>query len=164
VLFGGLALAQLLSSAVETGTTDAPHPPRVFDPARYVPDAADRAAGDRLVELLRAADGDVLVPLHGYLPRMAGKAPGAHAMAVLDVKRSGEPDLWARLEKAFFDSARDREADVVVLDSNLADFAPLVVPGYVVEIEKLFAEGDDAFLPVVGLQARPMTVFRRRSR
>ncbi|MBK8976010.1 MAG: glycosyltransferase family 39 protein [Planctomycetes bacterium] len=157
---GVLLLVQLAITWVEFGNESDPHPPRLFRPARYVPTATDRAAGERLVALLRDADGDVLVPLHGYLPRLAGKPPGAHAMALIDIQRSGEPELWARLEKQFFDSARDRRADLVVLDEGIEHFGRLVVPGYRVE-GLLFEPGERTFLPVVGLPTRPNVRFRR---
>src|SRR5690606_3277213 len=78
----------------------------VYDPRRWLPTDADRAVGERLVAMLRAADGPVLVPFHGYLPRMAGKAGGAHVMALIDIERGGDRRLWERLEAEFVESAR----------------------------------------------------------
>ena len=155
-----LVVLQLAGAWVEFGTTDDPHRPRLFQPARYVPDAADRAAGERLVAILREADGEVLVPFHGYLPRMAGKRGSAHAMALLDVQRSGAPELAARLVAEFHESARARDAAVVVLEDNLGP-VELVHPGYRF-VERIVASDEPTFYPKVGLASRPVVVFRRK--
>ena len=104
-----------------------------FDPRGHVPSEADRAAGAELVALLRSVDGDVLVPFHGHLERMAGKTSTAHFMAVLDLpsesKRFDAPAFVA----AYLDSARTREAELVVLDTNVSreeEVSRFVVPGF----------------------------------
>jgi hypothetical protein len=162
-----LLAAQLALLAVDFEDRDQRHPPRLIDPIRYLPTAADRAAGERIVAMLRAAEGEVLVPWHGYLARMAGKRSSAHLMAVIDLEaeRSGEPELWTQLHRAFLDSARTRGADLVLLDEDLGlpkyRVAELVYPGYAVE-GTLFGPGDpETFMPVVGLRTRPTTICRR---
>lgn len=142
----------------------------IYDPRPYVPTAEDRAVGDRLVQMLREAEGEVVVPLHGHLARRAGKAPTAHAMAVLDVVRAREPGLSAELERRFWGLLRDRNVALVVLDDNITEFVrtpdrpdrgfELVELGYT-DVTDLVPEGR-AFQPVVGLQSRPRYVFRRR--
>lgn len=52
-----------------------------YDPAAQIPDEADRLAGDRVVERLRAVEGDVLVPVSGYLGARAGKCGWAPGLA-----------------------------------------------------------------------------------
>ena len=44
-----------------------------FDPRRFIPTAADREAGQRLLDRLRATPGEVLVPFHPFYARLAGK-------------------------------------------------------------------------------------------
>jgi hypothetical protein len=54
----------------------------VYSPAALVPTAADRAAGDEIVRRLSAVPGEVFLPHHGYLARLAGKQEGAHTLAM----------------------------------------------------------------------------------
>lgn len=133
----------------------------VYDPRPYVPTAADEDAGDRLVRILRETEGEVMVPLHGYLPKLAGKRGSAHAMAMLDVVRGAEPDLAQRLEQEYWDSGRTRGVELIVLDDNCGEFARLVVPGYRSDGPLFPPRPDRTFVPVVGLAARPQYLFRR---
>ena len=56
-----------------------------YDPRPYAPGPQDLEDGQRLLEEVRSQPGDVLVPAHGYLARMAGKQSFAHEMALLDL-------------------------------------------------------------------------------
>ena len=124
-----------------------------------MPTDGDREAGERIVAMLREANGDVLVPWHGYLPRMAGKRGGAHLMALIDLEteRSGRPEVWEALHAEFLESARTRDAALVLLDADLGEakyrLGSLVYPGYAVEPKPLFS-GDserDMFQPVLDI-------------
>lgn len=53
-----------------------------YNPARLVPDAEDKAAGYELIRRIESYPGDVLVPYHGYLARMAGKSGYAPGLAL----------------------------------------------------------------------------------
>jgi hypothetical protein len=55
----------------------------------YVPTAAERAAGDALLERLRAAPGDVLIPFHPFYAHLVGKRTFLHRMGVWDIARAG---------------------------------------------------------------------------
>lgn len=156
-----VVLAQLAFFAIKFGNSDQPREPGLLDIAEYLPSAADRAAGERLVQLLREADGDVIVPFHGYLPRLAGKRGGAHAMAIIDIRGSDDAALAQRVVREFWDSARTRRAGLVVLDENLDGMGDLIVPGYRFE-GRLVPEGDArTFMPPIGLKTRPILLFRR---
>jgi len=54
-------------------------------PAKYMPTTADVAAGDRLIERLRALDGEVWMPSHPWYLVLAGKQPHVHRMGIKDV-------------------------------------------------------------------------------
>ena len=56
-----------------------------WEPARFVPTAADVAAGDRLIARIHAIDGDVWMPSHPWYLHLAGKPPYVHRMGVKDV-------------------------------------------------------------------------------
>lgn len=75
-----------------------------WQPRRFVPRAADVEAGHRLIERIRAIEGEVFMPFHPWYPRLAGKPVFTHRMGVMDVsyahpdkrrgKRPGEPPPW----------------------------------------------------------------------
>ena len=55
------------------------------------PTAADRNAGDRMVEALRDKEGPVLAPFAAWLPTYAGHPPSLHYMGVWDLDYKGGP-------------------------------------------------------------------------
>jgi hypothetical protein len=126
----------------------------LYAPMRYVPTMADREAGDRLVERIRATPGEVWVTAHPYLASMAGKRAYAHEMAIMEVlladldRRQG---FYASLDTAM----RQRRFSALVLDQ------PLPVPGhsesmldnYVAQPAPVLP--DTVFTPVAGFATRP---------
>jgi len=62
-----------------------------FEPERYLPTAADVAAGDRFVEALRECEGPVLSPYNPWLPVLAGHAPSFHLIALWDIDHKSGP-------------------------------------------------------------------------
>ena len=56
-----------------------------WQPQRFIPTAADVAAGGRLIERLESIDGDVWMPSHPWYLVLAGKEPHVHRMGVKDV-------------------------------------------------------------------------------
>lgn len=56
-----------------------------WEPAEYIPTAASSAAGERLVERLRAVEGDVFVPFFPWYAHLAGKGMTLHRMNITDV-------------------------------------------------------------------------------
>ncbi len=60
-------------------------------PTTYAPTDADVAAGDAVVEQLRAIDGPVLAPWQPWMPVAAGKAPSIALIALWDLDHVGGP-------------------------------------------------------------------------
>jgi hypothetical protein len=56
-----------------------------WQPQRFMPTAADVAAGDRLIEHVRRIEGPVWIPSHPWYAVLAGKAPHVHRMGIKDV-------------------------------------------------------------------------------
>jgi len=56
-----------------------------WEPARFIPTAADVAAGDRLIRRIRGLDGDVWIPSHPWYAKLADKTPHVHRMGIKDV-------------------------------------------------------------------------------
>jgi len=56
-----------------------------WQPQRFIPTAADVAAGGRLIERLKSIDGDLWMPSHPWYLVLAGKSPHVHRMGIKDV-------------------------------------------------------------------------------
>lgn len=78
VLRESLVLGLLLASLIPQGVR--------LRPQAHVPSAEDRAAGDRVIALLREAPGEVLIPFHPFYAHLAGKRTYLHRMGVWDVR------------------------------------------------------------------------------
>src|SRR5690606_8310368 len=89
-----------------------------FDPTPHLPTPRDVAAGDAVVAALRAVEGEVYAPMHGELPRLAGKRSFAHDSLLLSLLESADPSappaVWRDLEEAL----RRRRFAAVLLDSH----------------------------------------------
>lgn len=127
----------------------------VYDPRARTPTAADARAGDRLVETLRAVDGDVLIPHHGYLAALAGKATFVQAMPVEAMIELGDPGVFAAFQDSLATAIRGGRFAAIVLDA----------PWHIEDIERryelrgpVFAE-EEVFWPVTGVPTRPELLY-----
>jgi hypothetical protein len=84
-----------------------------YDPRPLAPTRADREAGARLIEQLRATDGDVLVPFHPFYAHLAGKETFVHQMGLLDVAHAGLQPV------GLADAIRRKRFKLVVLDDKI---------------------------------------------
>jgi len=124
--------------------------------ARLVPSADDRAAGEGLVAELAAVEGEVFVPYHPHLARRAGKRPGVHAMAVVDLLKSRERDVAGRFVAELRDALEARRWAVIVLDDrSWEEDLPELGASYRVERELFRGEPPERFVPVTGAPWRP---------
>ncbi|MEZ4240301.1 MAG: hypothetical protein R3F59_29940 [Myxococcota bacterium] len=76
---------------------------RLLEVDDVLPSAEDRAAGEAVVERLRACpDGPILSPYAAWLPVQAGRAPSPHLIAIWDIRYPDGPffDGIARLTEA----------------------------------------------------------------
>ena len=124
----------------------------LYAPARYVPDARDIAAGRRLVERIAAEPGDVLIPNHGYLGRMAGKPGQLHAMALSNAVHGERHGHALRVMQEFDSSVVAGRYSMLVLDES-SPHARDSLPGYGPPVE-LFTNRD-VFQTRVGTRTRP---------
>ncbi len=96
-----------------------------WQPKRWIPTAADRAAGDALIERIAGIEGEVYVPAHPWYAVLAGKRPFVHRMGVLDVgyrppasaKKKPLP-ARARVVAGLEDSLRRRRFAAVIMDDR----------------------------------------------
>ena len=114
----GVALAAALAAQLAT---------QHWSPKKLIPTAADRQAGDRLVERLRVIDGEVLMPYHPWYAVLAGKQPFVHRMGILDVTYASPPSAnkrslpaQARHVKGLGEAISARRFAAIVLDKDAA--------------------------------------------
>lgn len=123
-----------------------------YDPRRFVPSAADRAAGDRLVERLKKIDGEVFIPHHGYLARLAGKRAYAHTLAMdnlyLDDTGPARRDLEAEMRQAL----AEKRFGAVIMESD-GRYGVAILNSY--EAREALFDSPDVFWPVCGGRLRP---------
>jgi hypothetical protein len=128
----------------------------LYDPFRQIPPAADRAAGEALVENIAAAEGDVLVPCHDYLARRAGKEAHFHEMSFMAVAKSGDDSTAARLRQQLHAAIAETRWEWVILDTRDWLFEQIEV-AYEPRYDPF--RSDSAFWPVTGMRRRPEAVF-----
>ena len=127
----------------------------IFDPRDHLPTAADRQAGDELLTRLRATEGQVWAPHHGWLAVAAGGAASAHSMAIEDVLRGGDARVAEMLEREIQHDIESGRWSLILLD----------VPHYETEIQTRYRPAGSAFADssvfwtVTGLRTRPELVY-----
>jgi hypothetical protein len=132
----------------------------VYNPLRFIPTPEMRAAGDRLVERIASIDGPVLVLLHPYYARLAGKEPGAQIAALWHARwRGRDPlpdDLIDRLQRGYYAA--------IVSDETLFETDPplrALIEAHYTRSEIL---ADAESPPVLaGMFARPRVVYVPRN-
>ncbi|HEY3354423.1 MAG TPA: hypothetical protein VGQ83_14320 [Polyangia bacterium] len=84
-----------------------------YDPRPYLPTAASRANGARLIARLKAAPGPVFIPDHPFYAVLAGKPAHFHRMGLWDVRRAG-----LGLPRGLAESIAQQRWALVVMDSR----------------------------------------------
>ena len=140
-----LPLAVMLQAGLMLGVTLS---------AKRVPDAGDRAAGTRLVQLIERFPGEVLVPYHPLYATAAGKTCFAHDMAVTDVLRAGLPPVSDMLESELMLAFEERRFDAIVLDEPWFFTERLELCYRIVPFPPVYP-AEETLLPVTGMRTRP---------
>ncbi len=128
-----------------------------YNPLTQIPSKADRAAGDRLIQLIESFDGEVFVPYHGHLPTLAGKQIYAHAMAISDVLSSKDKSVRAILTDDLREVFRDHYFAAIILDEPW--MMEEIKPSYY--YQGTVFSSDDVFWPVTGMDVRPELIYLR---
>jgi hypothetical protein len=123
-----------------------------YDPRKHIPTTADRAAGDRVVARLREIPGDVFVPHHGYLARLAGKREYAHTLAMDNVFLDDEGPARRDLEAELLRALAEKRFAAVLLESD-GRYGPAILNSY--EMRGALFESENVFWPVTGGALRP---------
>ncbi len=129
--------------------------------ANFLPTKADVEAGNKILEIIDAADGPVMVSSHGYWQYKVGKETNAHFMASYDLLRSDadhpavkiiSDSTIARIENQYYHT--------IIQDNDY--FVGQVRQHYDLVME-LEYDGD-AFIPESGAKLRPLKVYVRKPR
>ena len=134
-------------------------------PRGYLPTEADRVAGRALADRVARIDGDVLMPVQGYLAGRAGKRVYAHQMPVSDYAKSGLPDA-GRLRESYEEAIRARRFAAIV-DSNTAFLRGYLSEGLLEEHYQLrgwLFEDANVLVPISGAGIRAGTLWTPRER
>jgi hypothetical protein len=120
-----------------------------------VPTAEDRAAGDRLIERLRAAPGEVFIPFHPFYGHLAGKKTWLHRMGVMDIWRAGMGS-----PQGLYQATREHRWSMAVFDDKIGG-TWFTFPGFLQEYEEVTPQIGP---PVVsGSPTQPRQVFVPRT-
>jgi len=139
-----------------------------WQPGRFIPSDADRAAGDALIEHLRSVDGDVFVPYHPWYAVMAGKPLHTHRMGLIDVgygKRMSREQREAWRPRGVREAFQTQRFAEIILDNRpvgaelpglngsyrMDDFLPA-------ELSPRVYSGADVMPRSVWVPARPLPV------
>jgi hypothetical protein len=127
-----------------------------YNPFQEIPSLQDRLTGDRIVETLARAPGDVYVPDHPYLAERAGKGGLAHRAALADILRI-EDERAREFEQQLAREFEERRFVAALIDNSQS--LPMLGDDFE-KADDLIR--DDSFWPVVGMKTRPEFLFLRR--
>ena len=131
-----------------------------YDPRAQLPGADDLVAGEALVADLRAVEGEVWIPDHGYLAARAGKQALAHGMTLIDLLNSGERESAQKVADELGRALEGRRFAAIVLDQDWGGDLPLLAQNYT--RRELSYVDARTFVPVTGDPRRPRYWYARR--
>jgi hypothetical protein len=130
----------------------------LYKPWQQVPSARDIKAGEQIVESLRRVPGEVWIPSHPYLARMAGKHGHTHQLAMVDVMRPGQTPEYHLLADSLRTALREHRYAAVVLDGE-GWYKDETEPYYELKARMYSEKEPDLFWPVTGFHTRPDFVW-----
>jgi 4-amino-4-deoxy-L-arabinose transferase-like glycosyltransferase len=126
----------------------------IYNPANAIPTKQDEAGGRKFIETLKNINGEVFVPCHSYIPRLAGKKSYAHAVVIHDLFIS--KSHWKEKVKRGLDSALSHHRFAAVIMNP-----EWHLPGldkYYYKADKIFPDNDNSFYTVIG-KTRPDDIW-----
>jgi hypothetical protein len=129
----------------------------IYNPLHQIPSAAEEAQQRYFLQYVVEIPGEVYIPYHGYISRLAGKSSFAHQSAVWDVLR-GDPQNAGTLalKESLAHAIESKEFRAIILDgdwnylSNLDRFYQRKPEGFPQEV---------AFKDRVGWPVSPTDIF-----
>ncbi|MCP4674976.1 MAG: hypothetical protein GY854_05615 [Deltaproteobacteria bacterium] len=132
-----------------------------YNPSDQIPSEEDKTAGEALVKRISKIEGDVLIPRHGYLSRMAGKKGCAHEMAMNDVLRGGVKESGAGIKGQILTALEEQKFGAIIVNYN---WLTEDIKRYYRKAPGRIFESEDVFWPVTGLRTRPEHLYLPQSK
>lgn len=149
-----------------------------WEPAKYIPTAAASEAGDRLLERIRATEGEVFVPFFPWYAHLAGKEMTLHRMNITDVtqltprkcppleqqqaegKKCEELPEGGDRVAGIDEKVRSKAYELIIYDKNprSASFYPGLKAGY--RIAQMLPD-DEYPVPVTAYQPKGLAIWKR---
>lgn len=129
-----------------------------WDAKSFIPTEADRRAGDRIVSILKEADGPIFAPHSPWLAVQAGHPPTAHLIAIWDIDHKGGP-LESSMKGIRKDISTHRWGTICSADRKL-DFG--IKKNYR-SSQTIRPAGRD-FMPKIGWKVRPSYLLQPKER
>ena len=127
----------------------------VWSPDRYTTTDRDREAGDELVRVLSAEEGELLAPWSPWLLVQAGKEPGFHLIGLWDIDHKYGP-LVDEVATVRTDVDAHRWTAIVVMDER--QMPPGVKQSY--RRREPLLPGGPTLKPKTGWRIRPKNLWR----
>jgi len=127
----------------------------LWKPTRYTATDRDREAGDKLVEVLAAEEGELLAPWSPWLLVQAGKEPGFHLIGLWDLDHEHGP-LLDDVATIRADADARRWSAIVVMDER--QMPPGVKQNY--RRREALLPGGPSLKPKTGWRIRPKNMWR----
>ncbi len=128
-----------------------------YNPHSAIPSRLDKAAGERFLAYLAAADGDILLPDLPFLQARAGKRSFGLGMAASDVLRGPDSRGRRALKASLQEAVRARRFSVIVLNERGANVPPALHENY--RFAGRLFDDRASFIPVTGWPTRPNFVY-----
>lgn len=133
----------------------------MYNPQAMLPKAGDLEAGMAFIEHLREAPGEVFVPQHPNLERLAGKPSHAAFQAMSDMLLlQADPfDAKGTLYRAFHEAFASHRFSTIVLDHRDRWFFQDDLHDYYRPADVTWFQQPDVFFPITGGPCRPDWVY-----
>ena len=133
----------------------------MYNPQAMLPSARDREAGMAFIEHLRETPGEVFVPQHPNLARLAGKPSHAAFQAVSDMLLlQADPfDAKGTLYRAFHNAFASHRFSAIVLDHRDRWFFQDDLRDYYRPAGVTWFDQPEVFVPITGGPCRPDWVY-----
>jgi len=137
----------------------------VYNPSKQIPTNADIYAGEHLIRIMRAIQGEILLQNHGYYNRLAGKPTHIQSVALWDIMRCHDEEVTSRLKEEILQAIRQKRFAAIILDKTNPGKVKLiknwrleaVKENY--KLENSIFTDNSVFWTRVGMKVRPLELW-----
>lgn len=129
-----------------------------YNPIEQIPTSEDLKEGKWFVDRLAHMEGEVLIPSHPYLERLAGKKSHAHNLALYGVVRGNEGEPRTAMLNDTVRALESHRFKTIILDQR-EEWLSKEINKYYVEESTVPYEKESSFRPVTGGKTRPEIIY-----